>query len=211
MKSFTNEELTTMKEDFIALLKRIKRQNADIDGLIDKLVNSDFFSAPASTKNHSAFEGGLVRHSLNVYNNLNRLVEDKGLNIPQDSILICGLLHDISKMNFYEVAIKNKKVYSKDGSKWDDLGRFDWVSEKGWAAKPVEDRFVYGNHEETSEFMIRYYIPLRVEESVAILCHHGGKGYDSHDSYDKMFGRYKLATLLHLADMLATFVDEKDD
>ena len=202
------------KEDFIELLRQIKRPNAKIEELIKKLEESDFFSAPASTKFHGAYVGGLVEHSLNVYYNLKNLVDMKGLKeyFDEDSLIICGLLHDISKMNFYEVISRNEKVYSEDGTKRDNLGQFEWQSVLSFKVRDAENRFVYGNHEETSEFMIKMYIPLSVDESVAILNHHGGKGYDSvpiNNLSDK-YNKYILSPLLHAADMLATYIDENE-
>ena len=57
----------TEREEFITIFnENIKREGAD--KLLDFLENkSDFFTAPASTRYHNAFEGGLLRHSLNVY------------------------------------------------------------------------------------------------------------------------------------------------
>lgn len=207
-EKFAEENMNT----FINLLKNVNRQGANIDGLINKLLNSDFFQAPASTKYHNSHYGGLVDHSLNVYYNLKSLVNNKHLDIDEDSIIICGLLHDISKMNFYEKTVRNVKKYSEYGSKSDELGRFDWVAEPSYKTKEVEDRFIYGNHEETSEFMIRQYIPLKLEESVAIISHHGGEGYDSVpiDSIYNRFDKYPLATLLHVADIIATRIDERE-
>jgi len=212
MRDFTYEERMEMKEDFIALLRRIKRPNANIEGLIDKLETTDFFTAPASTRYHNACYGGLLAHSLNVYNNLEMLVKMKGLEevIHEESIIICGLLHDLAKMNFYEPSVRNKKVYSEDGSKYDELGKFDWVSERAWSVRPVEQRFIYGSHEETSEFMARCYIPLKIDESIAILHHHSGMSNDSTvKNISDFYVRYPVAHLLHLADMLATYLDEE--
>lgn len=212
MRDFTYEERMEMKEDFIALLRRIKRPNANIEGLIDKLETTDFFTAPASTRYHNACYGGLLAHSLNVYNNLEMLVKMKGLEevIHEESIIICGLLHDLAKMNFYEPSVRNKKVYSEDGSKYDELGTFDWVSERVWSVRPVEQRFIYGSHEETSEFMVRCYIPLKIDESIAILHHHSGMSNDSTvKNISDFYVRYPVAHLLHLADMLATYLDEE--
>lgn len=203
-----------LKDDFIDLLREIKRPNANIEGLIQKLESSDFFSAPASTKYHNACIGGLVEHSLNVYYNLISLVEMKGLQgyFDKDSLLICGLLHDISKMNFYEVTSRNEKVYSENGSKSDSLGRFEWQASLSFKIRDAENRFIYGNHEETSEFMIKSFIPLTVEESVAILNHHGGKGFDSIpiQTISDKYNKYVLSPLLHTADMLATYLDENE-
>lgn len=209
---YSDEVLSCFKTEFIELLTTIKRPNANINGLIQRLESSDFFRAPASTKYHNAFKGGLVDHSLNVYHNLKNLVEMKELQeyITEESIIICGLLHDISKMNFYEPSARNKKVYHENGLKYDELGRFDWVSEFCYKVKDAKERFIYGNHEETSEFMIKTYIPLSVDESVAILNHHGGMGYDSIpiQTISDKYNRYCLSSLLHMADFLATYIDE---
>jgi hypothetical protein len=211
---YSNDTLEKLKTDFIELLNKIERPNANIQGLITKLESTDFFRAPASTKYHNAFEGGLVEHSLNVYYNLEHLVDIKGLKstIPEESIIICGLLHDISKMNFYEPSSRNRKVYHENGSKYDELGRFDWVAEFAYKIKDASERFIYGNHEETSEFMIKTYIPLSVDESVAILNHHGGMSYDSiqPSTISEKYNVYPLAALLHMADFLATYIDENE-
>lgn len=211
-RSMTQTDINKMKIEICDILSTVERDGADINGLIEKLKTSDFFTAPASTKYHNSFIGGLADHSLNVYYNLKSLVKNKHLEdiIDKDSIIICGLLHDMSKINFYERGFRNKKVYSDTGSKFDDLGKFDWVSEETWNVKPEKDRFIYGNHEETSEFMIRQYIPLKVAESIAILNHHAGQGYDSSQiNISGLFHRYPLANLLHVADMIATFTDEE--
>lgn len=210
---YSQEVLNQMKDKIISLLRDIHRDGANIDGLINKLETSDFFYAPASTKYHNCFAGGLADHSLNVYYNLKRMVENKGLEeqIPEESIIICAILHDFSKINFYEKTIRNKKVYTEQGSKYDNLGNYEWVSEESYSTKSDSERFVYGNHEETSEFMIRSFIPLTLEESVAVLNHHGGVGYDStKTNFPSVYNKYPLACLLHLADMMSTYVDESD-
>ena len=62
------------------------------------LESTDFFTAPASTKYHGAFPGGLVGHSLNVYY---ELISRKNAGTAE-SRAICALLHDICKANYYE-------------------------------------------------------------------------------------------------------------
>jgi hypothetical protein len=111
-------------------------------------------------------------------------------------------------MNIYERTSKNEKVYCEDGDKYDALGKFKWVTTVGWGLK--ESRFTYGSHEMAAEFIARQYIPLTIDESVAILHHMGGRNWDSaQDDISKIFGNYQLATLIHLADMMATYVDER--
>lgn len=214
MRTFSDEELRTMKSEFISLIESITRKGMDKESLISKLNMSDFFEAPASTKYHNSIRGGLLDHSLNVYYNLKSLVERKGLSnqISEDSIKIVGLLSDISKMNFYKISYRNEKQYSDYGSKRDEGGRFDWASVKGYSVVDDSERFLYGNHEQTSEYMVRTFIPLTYAESVAILHHHGGTNVDSlKDNTPAIFARYPLAALLHTADMISTYVDESND
>lgn len=218
----TPEMIEQNKETFIELIKSIDRETIT-DEMKDKLINwlvnkSDFFTAPASTKYHCNFEGGLCAHSLNVYSSLCALanlfaVEEvveqdeegndivKYVSIYDDSTLkIVSLLHDISKANFYEKYMRNVK---------NDVTK-QWEQVEEYKTKDTADRFIFGNHEETSEFMIRTFLPLTIEESVAILHHHGGKGFDSSQTdMSVIFNKYTLATLLHLADMASTFVLEK--
>ena len=205
----TDEMIEKNKNEFILLIRTIKREGARIEELISKLENSDFFTAPASTRYHASYKGGLCQHCLNVYKNLMKLNEDKNMQIPEESIVIVSLLHDISKMNYYEISYRNKKQYSDYGTKRDAGGNFDWVVEQSYSIVPEESRFIFSNHETTSEFMVRTFIPLTLEESVAILHHHGGVGNDSQPYASTVYGRYNLPVLLHLADMLATYVDEK--
>ena len=51
----------TNKETFISLCQSITRPG--MPELLAWLENSDFFTAPASTRYHGAYEGGLVEHS----------------------------------------------------------------------------------------------------------------------------------------------------
>lgn len=212
----TQDQILMNKQEFIGLIESIKRNGADIAKLVNKLQHSDFFYAPASTKYHAAYEGGLCEHSLNVYHQLKRLVNTiPGLDpycYDEDSLKIISLLHDISKMNIYEKTSKNVKVYCDevDAQKRDEMGWFKWVSEPGWKTK--DKKFAYGSHEMNSEYIIRQFIPLTIDESVAVLHHMGGMNYDSaQDNLAEIYTQYQLSMLLHFADMLATYIDERDD
>ena len=199
------------KYKFISLLRQVERENADIEGLIYKLEHSDFFTAPCSTAYHLNVRGGLCQHSLNVYEELRRLVDmhyPDGDKFSEDSIILVSLLHDFSKMNYYEEYAKNVKVYCDNGSKKDDLGKFEWKTEIAYKRKDEKERFVYGHHGQNSEYMTSTFIPLALEESVAIINHMGGD--DEYKPFDMtpIFNKYPLAGLLHAADFLATFVIE---
>jgi hypothetical protein len=111
-------------------------------------------------------------------------------------------------MNIYERTVKNVKVYCEDGDKRDEMGRFKWVSKPGWATK--EKRLLYGSHEMTSEYIIRQFLPLNIDESVAILHHMGAMHYDSaKDDIAGIFNQYQLALLVHMADMMSTYITER--
>ena len=104
------------KERFIEIYnKYINREGSDklLDYLLSK--SSDFFTAPASTKFHGSYEGGLVEHSLNVYESLlDYLTRDRvkiiyNLSYDDESIAIVALLHDLCKINCYKTGTRNVK------------------------------------------------------------------------------------------------------
>lgn len=83
----------------ITLLQRVKREG--ISDLIEYLEMSDYFITPASTKYHGAYEGGLCEHCLNVtemFEQRNKVLEKP---VPEESVILCGLLHDDCKIGFY--------------------------------------------------------------------------------------------------------------
>ena len=97
------------KEEFISLLRKTEREG--IENLIDYLENkSDFFTAPAASKFHNNFEGGLCEHSLNVYRNFKSLLELKNIELDEKSVIITALLHDLCKCNYYIKEERNRKV-----------------------------------------------------------------------------------------------------
>lgn len=170
-----------MKEKFLTLCREnIHREG--IDKLLAWLEKSDFFTAPASTRFHGAHEGGLVEHSLNVYE---QLVNGN----PTETTAIVSLFHDLCKTDFYTVSTRN-------------------VKENGaWVQKPyytVDDKFPYG-HGEKSVFMIERFMRLTNEEAFAIRFH---MGEYSDPNTGKAFEKYPLALLLHQADERATFMME---
>ena len=104
----------TKKQEFIDLYKKyITREGAD--DLLDFLLSSksDFFEAPCSTRFHLSKEGGLVEHSINVYQCLkaylerDRVKNDYGLNFSDETIAIVSLLHDLCKINVYKKSYRN--------------------------------------------------------------------------------------------------------
>lgn len=178
-------------------------ENVERDGaeeLLNYLEKTDFFTAPASGKSHSNYEGGLCQHSINVYKRYVRLLENEyGENWQQvlslESATLISLLHDICKVNTYTIEMRNVKV---DGE---------------WIQKPYykySDPLPYG-HGEKSVYMISGFIKLTREEAMAINWHMGAFDPRSENSglIRDVFYRYPTAFLFHLADYMATYLDEK--
>ena len=193
-----------MKDKFIkAYTENITRPGAD--KLLAWIESSDFFTAPASTRFHLSSPGGLLEHSLHVFERMKAICANEatitpGFNEPSmETIAVCGLLHDICKANFYAVEMRNRK---------NDQGR--------WEQYPfyvVDDKLPYV-HGEKSVYIISGFMRLSREEAMAIRWHMGfsdndfqGGGYSVGNAFDK----FPLAVLLHIADLQATYLDETGD
>lgn len=202
----SKETIENNKLKFLDIFHTIQRDGMDMEFLEKQLLYSDFFTAPASTKFHGSYEGGLCEHCLKVYDNLTRLVNEFEVECDENTVKILGLFHDFSKLNFYKKSIQNKKIYSDGGSKHDNLGNFDWVSVPIYTVRDPEDRFVFGNHENTAAYMISSFIPLTTEEYCAIIHHHGGMGWDSSkENLDDIYRQYPICMYLHIADLIDAY------
>lgn len=204
----SEDKIRKNKEEFLSIANTIERDG--IKELLDWLVITDFFKAPASTRFHNSFEGGLCEHSLNVYHNLIQLKNLYCPEISDESCKIVALFHDLAKVNFYEKTVQNKKVYSKNGSKSDEMGRFDWVASPGYKVYDYMDRdFVCNTHGVNSYLRLNKFMKLSMPEVSAIINHHSGLDETfSGAELSEVLDRYPLAPLLHMADYLATFITE---
>lgn len=208
VKEISDETILANREEFISLIKELKTiEGARIDELLTFLDESDFYTAPASTKYHNSVKGGLCDHSLNVYRNILAVYErarqtNPGLKeYPRETLIVVSLLHDISKTNFYEACIQNEKVYSDQGTKHDNLGKFEWIAKEGFKVADESKRMLGGDHGFNSVALLGRYIPLTYEETVAILNHHCGfdNGFVNKE-LSSILNRYPLVTILHIAD-----------
>ena len=181
-----------MKQKFLELLGTVQREG--MDNLIKFIESSDFFKAPASTRFHGDFEGGLLQHSLKVYEILKEKLKNAPIemNITDDTIKIVALLHDICKVNFYKVDYRNAK---------NELGVWEKVP-----YYTVEDTIPYG-HGEKSVMMITEYMKLSVEEKYAIRWHMGlSEPKELYPTLSQAFSKYPLALMLFEADLEATYL-----
>lgn len=184
------ETLGEMKTRFDTLLRETKRQG--VEDMIVWLESTDFYTAPASTRKHGAIEGGLLRHSLSVQKymqNFSKPLEEK---LPEDSIVIVSLLHDVCKADFYGRKLRNVKI--PEERRWEEQESFT-----------IDDQFPLG-HGEKSLFLVQRHIPLTDDEALAIRWHMGGfddaaRAYASGMTLSNAFEKCKLAVALHVADM----------
>lgn len=193
------------KAKFIEIYKTyITRDGAN--NLLSYLEKSDFFAAPASTRFHLSEQGGLVTHSVNVYQRLKALYlhelemhDDYRQLTPaeEESLAICGLLHDLCKIGVYKPGTRNVK--NEQTGQWEKVPTFNF-----------EDNLPYG-HGEKSVYIISGFMRLSREEAMAIRWHMGFSDVDSSSrgTVGNAFNTYTLAVLTHTADMLATYLDEK--
>lgn len=207
----TKEQIEQNKNEYLRLISLLGEiDGADTEGLVNYLLESDFFQAPASTQYHCNFEGGLCYHSLNVYKALIQLADSyKPGTYSRATLITVALLHDLAKVNFYEKYVANKKIYNPNGSKHDNQGNFDWFAEESYKVKDAKDRFLGGEHGFNSMVIANKYIPMTYEEMLAVLHHHVGFG-ESKQLFDlsAILNKYPLITLLHMADFLSTFITE---
>lgn len=189
----------TNQERFLEIFRtNIKRDGAE--ELLDFLQNrSDFFTAPASTRYHGACEGGLLAHSLNVYDclvdilNRPRVKELYGIEYSDESIAIAALMHDVCKVNFYKTSFRNAK---------DENGK--WVSVPYYT---IEDNLPYG-HGEKSVYIVSGYMRLTRDEAFAIRYHMGFSGTEDPGNVGRALEMFPLAYALCCADMEAAFLME---
>ena len=185
------------KNEFIEIYKEnITRPGSD--KLLNYLISeqSDFFTAPCSTRFHGSYAGGLVQHSINVYNCLKdylsrqRTKDVYGMEYTNESIALTALLHDVCKMNFYSVDYRNAK---NEQGVWEKVPYYR-----------INDQLPYG-HGEKSVYIVSGFMRLTREEAFAIRYHMGFSGIEDRNSIGKAFEMFPLAFALSVADMEATY------
>lgn len=188
--------------------KKIVTENIERDG-IDNLLEwveheTDFFTAPASTRYHGSYEGGLVEHSLNVYDRLVWEMENtvgagwQEIYSPE-SIAIIALFHDLCKIDRYVI---NEKWCKDENGDWEAYEAYEYNKEKAEMG-----------HGAQSVFYLQKFIQLTELEAQAIFWHMGAydlSPYASLAACSETFKWNPLAFLTHRADMAATYVTENE-
>ena len=187
---------------FEAELAKVKRPG--MDKLLEYIQKSDFYKAPASTKYHLACPGGLLQHSLNVLDALRGLLSWRSDGnweyraagkvvdtIPDDSVIMMALLHDICKTHFYGTSTRNVK--NETTGRWEKVPFYT-----------VNDMMPLG-HGPKSAMIIKQYTSLTNQEMYAIWHHMGLNGDRDNDAaVGQSIEQYPAVLALQTADMMAS-------
>jgi len=204
----TIEERKRIVESLIMPIDRV-----GVESVLRILSNeTDYYTAPSSTKYHSNFDGGLVVHSLLVLKSAYSMIEmlrstvdaqsDDGINlITDDSIILTSLLHDVCKCGFYQKMPKRRQ--NPTTGLWETYNGYE-----------VNDRFPIGHGEKSAMMLLKWGLDLTPEEMLAIRWHMGG--YDSSVigngdgkiAYNKAINSCRLTGILQCADNLTTICME---
>ena len=173
------------KERFCSLLRGTFREG--IESVIRHLEIGGFFEAPGSVRYHSNWKGGLLDHSLKVYDCAMRAREEilksnpeKATYIPEGSVTITSLLHDVCKYDEYTMGTDGKPHHRT----------------------PV---YPYGGHGTKSVILLQSWrMELQPFEILAIRWHMGKHSFDDGDkqnveAYKKAF-EYEIVKLIAKAD-----------
>jgi hypothetical protein len=200
-------DITKNKERFCKLLRDTNREN--IDYVIEDLEGLGFFEAPASVKNHYNFEGGLVEHSLKVYDMAISLREgiikmrpDMEAELPLDSVAIATLLHDVCKADIYRKVQRARK---------NEIG----IYEKFEEYSVDYTNFPVGHGEKSVIMLLRSGLDLEDAEIMAIRWHMGAwelapQSIEQDRNYRTANQKSPLVVLVHSADTLSAQILERD-
>lgn len=183
-----------MKERFIKLLLATKISG--MDSLVEIMEIGGFFTAPCSTKHHLCKEGGLLEHSMNVFEMLCKLNEATGAELDYTDMVVCALLHDLGKMGDHSKPNYVDNVLKTGISK----------------AQPYKTNpeLTYEEHEIRSVIIASRCIKLTEEQEHAIL-HHNGSWCKLDSSFSSTWDKEPLTMLLHFADLYCSRFIEVED
>ena len=191
------------KSRFESLLKATGRKG--MENVLKELDALGFYKAPASTRFHGAFPGGLLEHSLQVYDEAImirhaqlQMKPEVAAQLPSDSIAIAALLHDVCKADVYSTV-----------QKWKKNAAGSWES---YSAYGVDySRFPLGHGEKSVIRLLRWGLEMTDDEIIAIRWHMSGfdlafQSPESRNNYGDASDKCPLLAVLRAADGLAASV-----
>lgn len=193
----------TNKERFCQILRDTGREN--IEYIIEDLESWGFFSAPASAQGHYAHPGGLLDHSVNVYDaamaareSMIKMRPDLEDELKSDSIAIAALLHDVCKADFYQLVKKKRR---------NEIGMYEEVE----AYEIHDENFPVGHGEKSVILLLQSGLDLSDDEIYAIRWHMGPWNLNRDDErfYRSASRLTPLQSLIHVADTMASAIIER--
>lgn len=205
--SETNTIVEKNKERFCELLRGTERLG--VENVLSSLERLGFFTAPASAKHHLAQEGGLLQHSLNVYDQAagiaavqRRLNPAIAKELPKESIVIVSLLHDVCKADIY---VQTEK-FRKDAQN---------KLEKYLAYEADYSRCPLGHGEKSVIRLLKMGLGITSEEIIAIRWHMAGwdlaPSREANENFHIACAKTPLLSVLIAADELATRITEQEN
>lgn len=150
------------------------------EGMTDWLIGNGYFDAPASSKFHGAYNGGLFDHCINVTNILTEYTWKLELQWQrEESPYYVGLFHDLCKMDEYQ----REAI--------------------GWSRMPDKKLPLLG-HGDKSIMLLSQQLTLTEEELYCIRYHMGAYRTNEWDQFDKAIAKYPNVLYTHTADMYAS-------
>lgn len=198
----------SLKEKFLELLDKTDRQG--IDEVMDWLKTNGFFEAPASVNHHGNYEGGLAEHSYNVYTaamrlratalSLNPSLEEQ---LPEESVILASLLHDVCKTDIYKLGTKKRK---NSFGTWEQYEGYDI----DYSSFPL------GHGEKSVIVLLRLGLDLTDAEIAAIRWHMTAwdlpfQSLDATRQLNEARDKYPLCPLISLADGFASHLMEETE
>lgn len=181
-----------LQEEFESTVRGCVKRDG-VEDLLGWLRDSDFYSAPASTRHHGAHEGGLVEHSLAVYRRMVWLEDALGDEVDPESAAICSLFHDLCKVGCYKTELR----WRKDAQdRWEQYPTYRF-----------DEDYPFGGHGSKSVYLVQYFMRLRPEEAAAINSHMGAYERTDYGNPSSVYAVNRLAWMLHVADEAASFLD----
>lgn len=163
--------------------------------ILDWLATTDFYGAPASGRFHDSYEGGLINHTISVYNQMCELWKINKFNkLESHSFALAALTHDWCKIGLYESYMRNVK--DEKTGQWNQVKSYRW-REDG-------PTFAFG-HGVSSMFLLSRFVNLKADEAAAIRWHMSWCNVADSEQTDLQTSneRYPLVHMLQFADQLS--------
>lgn len=163
------------------------------------LNTNGFFNAPASTKYHGAYAGGLFDHSFTVCGRLEQLTKDNDLKWQRpESPFIVGMFHDVCKCDQYVPIFETEYSTVSHGM---------LIPNEKITGYEYNTHTVLKGHGSKSVMLLSQFINLTEEEMLCIRYHMGAYEKEEWAEFDMAIRKYPNVLWTHMADMLASKVD----